>query len=249
MIGTIKKATKILNVISEGKNLPVSLMRISTETGINKATCSHIISTLVEEGYLKKISHSAGYVIGPGIFSLSRFGRYKDDLVSICHPVMKWLQSKTQATVILAVIEGNHKYTIDYLDPQKIFFSRQLNIMPDDIFRTATGKIILANMPLKDSYEICRKEFGDNYESVQIIQDELAKINKKGIVKTYQEQDNHNILGYGAAIFKYSNCVGAIGVAVSCFPEEYKDNSIEEENLKTNLLKARDEISRRLKYT
>ena len=54
MIGSVQKATKILNVISEGKNSPVSLMDISIATSINKSTCSHIISTLAEEGYVKK---------------------------------------------------------------------------------------------------------------------------------------------------------------------------------------------------
>lgn len=54
MIGSVQKTLKILNTISEEKNRPVSLSYISTETGINKSTCSHIISTLVAEGFVKK---------------------------------------------------------------------------------------------------------------------------------------------------------------------------------------------------
>lgn len=65
MIGSVQKAIKILNVISEGKNSPVSLLYISEMTGINKSTCSHIVSTLESEGFVKKISRTKGYVLGP----------------------------------------------------------------------------------------------------------------------------------------------------------------------------------------
>lgn len=95
MIGSVQKAIKILNTISEGKNSPVSLSNISKLTGINKSTCLHIISTLAVEGFVKQISHTLGYVLGPAAYCLSKHGRYDNELVSVCHPLIRWLNKKT----------------------------------------------------------------------------------------------------------------------------------------------------------
>ena len=105
MIASVEKTIKILNTISEGRNSPVSLSSISNITGINKSTCSHILSTLESEGFVKKISHTKGYVLGPAAYCLSRHGRYENEFVSICHPLINWLHKKTGYSVILAVID------------------------------------------------------------------------------------------------------------------------------------------------
>ena len=255
MIGSVQKATKILNVISEGKNSPVSLMDISIATGINKSTYSHIISTLAEEGYVKKISHSSGYVIGPAVFCLSRFGKYSDDFISVCHPIIKWLHKKTKYTIVLAVIESGRRYTIDYIDIEQPLLPEASEIIPDNIYNTATGRIIMANMnsnEIKELYEkteILEKGNWENIESLAELEKALSEIDKHGIVKTCRTENGNLLIGYAAAIFKYTKCVGAVGVAVSCPPEEYENFTEEENMIKNNILKARAEINRRLKYS
>ncbi len=255
MIGSVQKTVKILNTISEGKSSPVSLLHISTVTGINKSTCSHIISTLASEGFVKQISHSKGYVLGPAAYCLSRHGKYENEFVSICHPLIRWLNKKTGYSVILAVVEGGQKYTIDYMDTEKIL-PEISEIMPDDIYRTATGRIIMANMEKADIKKVFEKNgtppegHWDEVTSFETLIAKLSELDKNGVVQTYNEGDDGKILlGYAAAIFRYTKCIGAIGVAVLCTRAEYEQFEEKEKLIKHNIIKVRAEIGRRLRYS
>ena len=255
MIGSVQKAIKILNVISEGKNSPVSLLYISNMTGINKSTCSHIVSTLESEGFVKKISRTKGYVLGPAAYCLSRHLKYESEFVSICHPLIRWLNQQTGYSVILAVVERGQKYTIDYIDTEKLL-PEISEIMPDDIYRTATGRIIMANMDKSDIKEVFEKNgippegHWDEVSSLETLEEELSKLTGNDIAQTYFERDDGKIiLGYAAAIFRYTKCVGALGVAVLCTKEEYEHFEEKESLIKQNIIKARTEIGRRLKYS
>lgn len=255
MIGSVQKAIKILNVISEGKNSPVSLLYISEMTGINKSTCSHIVSTLESEGFVKKISRTKGYVLGPAAYCLLRHGKYESEFVSICQPLIRWLNKKTGYSVILAVVERGQKYTIDYIDTEKLL-PEISGIMPDDIYRTATGRIIMANMYKSDIKEVFEKNgippegHWDEVTSFETLEAKLSEIDRNGIVQTYCVRDDGKImLGYAAAVFRYTKCVGAVGVAVLCTKEEYEQFEEKEKLIKHNIIKARTEIGRRLKYS
>lgn len=255
MIGSVHKTVKILNTISEGKGSPVSLLHISNVTGINKSTCSHIISTLATEGYVKQISHTKGYVLGPATYCLSRYGKYENELATICQPLIHWLNQKTGCSVILAVVEGGQKYTIDYIDSNKIL-PESSEIMPDDIYRTATGRIIMSNMDKSEIKRIFEKNglppegHWDEVTSFETLETKLSELDRNGIAQTCSVIDDGIIqLGYAAAIFRYTKCVGAIGVTVLCTQEEYKNFDEKEKLIKQNIIKARTEINRRLKYS
>ena len=255
MIGSVQKSIKILNTISEEKNNPVSLSAISEITSINKSTCSHILSTLESEGFVKKISHTKGYVLGPAAYCLSRHGKYENEFVSICHPLIRWLNKKTGYSVILAVVEEGQKYTIDYIDTLKIL-PESSEIMPDDIYRTATGRIIMANMDKSDIKRVFEKNglppegHWDEVTSFETLEAKLSELDKNGVAQTYCVRNDSNIMiGYAAAVFRYTKCVGAIGVAVLCTREEYEQFEEKENLIKHNIIKSRTEIGKRLKYS
>lgn len=82
------------------------------------------------------------------------------------------------------------------------------------------------------------------------MEEELSKLNRNDIAQTYSVRDDGKIiLGYAAAVFRYTKCVGALGVAVLCTKEEYEHFEEKESLIKQNIIKARAEIGRRLKYS
>ena len=254
ILGSVLKTTQILNVISEGKNKPVTLLQISESTGIHKSTCSHIISTLLNEGYVKRISQTQGYILGPQVYCLCRHGKYDDELTELCRPILKWLYKKTECAVVLAVVENGKKFIIDYIDTENKILKHNKYISPDDLYRTATGRIIMANMNHNELKEIFDKNglppktHWDEVKSFEDLNYELSKINGKKMIKTKYVKKNENIVlsGYAAALFKNSECIGAIGVAAYC---PLDCNNFMEDNIISSILKARSEIVRRLKYS
>ena len=251
MIASIQKAMQILSTVSDGGTTPTPLYLIAERTGINKSTCSRIISTLVHDGYLVKISASRGYALGPAAYCLCRFGRYGHNLISVCHPFMQYLYNTLGRCVVLAVMEGNTKYLIDYIDDGSIFEQKQ-KIRKDDIYRTATGRVILGNMSREEILAIWGK-YGAPTEAewpeIKSLDDMISyRCSQNSVVTTRKENAKGSVdLGYAIAIMRATRCVGALGIAVMTKKSEEKSfRENEEKNIIKHLLKVAPLISARL---
>lgn len=256
MIKSVKKALKILTILSDNGSEPVTLAYISEKAKIAKPTCSHIMSTLTDEGYAVKVSSSKGYILGPASYYLSRYGKYKNDLITICRPIMNYVAEKCGYSVVLTVIEGSNKYIIDYIDDGTIFDTRS-SIIEDNIYNSATGKIMLSILSDNEIYNVFKKHgiptsrewnAADSYES--LIR-EIKKIRNSDVVKNRVPNEKLGFvnLGYGSPIYDNKNCVAAIGIAMKfTFEKEKLFIENEEAGIKALLIKASKEISRRLKY-
>lgn len=259
MIKSIRKCMQIMSVISDGRGKPVSLLKISQSTDIPKPTCIHIIKSLMEDGYLEQVSHTQGYVLGPSTYYLSRFGKYNQSFVTVCRPVMKWLNRQTGYSTILAVIQGRKKYIIDYVNSDSGYkFNRSdEDIFTDDIYRTATGRVILSHMSdsevekiyslygLPTSYDQWKE-----VESLETLKKELKKIREKSFCQSavHTEKSGLYSFGYAMPIFEKYVCIGAIGVSIRIPPEEYESFKKEEPKVLAALQKATKEVNRRLKF-
>ncbi len=255
MIYSVKKALDILSALSDNNSNPITVTQLAKLVGINRSTCTHLVATLVECGYAERVSYKEGYILGPESYCLSRFGKYEESIISICSPILKWLYKKTGKAVILATIKKDQKFIIESLDNENTVFERKQTIRRDDIYRTATGRIILANMYDDEKISIYKK-YGKPEESVwdevtseKSFLTELHKIDKKSIIKTshYSSKYDAYSIGYGAAIFKGVKCIGAIGIAVTVRSGDTYDSKDEEE-IKANMKKAVAEINRRFNY-
>lgn len=253
MIKSIHKATALLSILADSKGEPVTLADLSVLSGINKSTCAHIISTLEADGYAVKISSSKGYIIGPAAYCLSRFGRYKDGLISVCRPFMKYLYSTTGYSVILAILEGDTKYIIDYIDDGRIFDTKT-KIRIDDIYRTATGRVMLSNLTEDRLFSIYKKyglpnsdewpkfsNFNDFRKYILVKKSEKI-LSCRGINDTGTKIN----IGYATAIYNNVSCIGSLGVAVCISPDEEKNFLRDEEKIKRLLIQCTNQINRQL---
>lgn len=254
MITCVEKTIRILEAISSGKSQPVSLSAISRKTGINKSTCSHIVSTLLEEGYLERISATKGYRLGPALFCLTIYGRYNGEFIETCRPILQWLHKKTGYAVGLATIQNGRTYVIKYINSSPKTLTNEGEIYPEDIYRTPAGRIILANMSDKELLEIYEKNgqpvrgYWDEVTSYETLKEQLKKIDGQGVLRVIDPPDKNNIIwgGYATAIFRYQKCVGAIVISLNDENGTLKSGVEREVELKKLLLKARAEIGRRL---
>lgn len=256
MIHSVQKALHILSVLSDAKSSPVTLKEISFKTGYPKPTCAHLLETLHYDGYVVRASHSEGYLLGPSIYYLTRYGRYKEELVRIAHPVIRSLERKTHATVILSIIQSNQKYIIDYSDIEQNLFSEHPIIRTDDIYRTAAGKAILAHMEQEqikaiwDKYGAPPKGHWDEITSFDSLILALKKIRQQKIVvsKAMEQSGERSAMGIACPLFQHSRCVGAIGIALKPTPERQTFDMETEKQLCNILQKGAREIMRRLSY-
>jgi DNA-binding IclR family transcriptional regulator len=251
MIASIQKAMRILSTVSDGGMTPTPLCVIAERTGINKATCSRIIGTLVSDGYLVKISASRGYTLGPAAYCLCCFGRYGGNLISVCHPFMQYLYNTLGHCAVLAVIEGSTKYLIDYIDDGSIFEQKK-KIRKDDIYRTATGRAILSHMSRDETLAVWQKYGAPNTEEwpeIKTLNDLLDyRIDANSVVTTRMEHTSGEVsLGYAIAVMRDTRCVGALGIAVKTPKSEEKAfRERDEKSIIKHLMKVAPLISARL---
>ena len=255
MIASVEKALGILSALADGENAPITVSALAKTVGINRSTCAHLVKTLVACGYAQRVSHKEGYILGPEAYCLSRFGRYADEIVELCQPVMNWLYKKTGLAVVLAVIANDEKYIIKSLDKEHKVFLKDESIRSDDIYRTATGRVILANMngaDVKKIYEKLGPPKENEWSGIQTydqLAERLAKIAKREIVVTTHRFDGVISIGLGGAIFKGSQCLGAVGLAATFSESEYEEFSTRKGELCEMLKKGIAEINRRLRYS
>ena len=180
MINSVHKAMKVLSIISDSENKPITLSEISQKTGINASTCAHIVSTLAHDGYVEKVSHRQCYILGPETYILTRFGQYDNELISICNPIMRWLKKRHDYTVTLSGIRNYAKFNIHRLDKNHRVILSNEGFMHDDIWVTASGRILLVNMnerELRDLYDKI-KDTDRDIPSYDVMKTELKKILK-----------------------------------------------------------------------
>ena len=242
MIQSVQKAMEILRVVSDGKNHPVPLMEIAQKTGYPKPTCAHLLETLCHDGYAERVSHAEGYRLGAAAYYLTRYGSFEQPLVSLCRPVMRWMERKTHATVILSVLRNRQKFIIAYADTEQNLLREHPSICMDDLYRTATGRAMLAWMEEEELRAIWEQHGpppAGHWDAVRTfgeLTEALKLLRRQAVICS---EDGKNV-GYACPLFCRSVCIGAIGIA--------QKSDLPAEKLLPILKKGTKEILRRLEY-
>ena len=146
MIQSVKKAMDLLTVLSATPEVPIPLGELAERTNINKSTCAHIVDTLCESFYVERVSRKDGYRLGPWAYMLSRYGHYKNSLVNLSKPVLKWLHNNSDASVFISVICNGKKYIVYHIDSVNLLPMSDGNIIQGYLETTASGLLHMANM-------------------------------------------------------------------------------------------------------
>ena len=252
IIKSVKKASAILKKLSDNYPDCLRLDELSRHTGINKSTCIHLLDTLIEEQLVERSGHAV-YRLAAGCFYLTRSGRFDNSRISVCSPVLKWLYAKVNQTVLIAEIQNCTKYVVDYIEGELQIVSSPADIIVDDIYRTATGRLILSRMPRENVAEVVykhglpRSPDWVDFKTYDEFEKELSELRKKTVVFAESESGGEVSSGIAAEIFDRKGNVGAVGIA-------YTNNGKEKISLEQRqiyekyLIKASKEMSRRLSF-
>ncbi len=254
MPNSVEKTMIILRAVSDLKGQPASLELLSNVTKINKSTLAHIVLTLCKNGYLQRISHSEGYIIGPELHFLTRYGRFGESIISVCHPILEYLNRETGSTAVFAVLGSDKKYIIDRAASDGIYNDSKASILNDDLYRTVTGRVLLANCSPDRAMEI--------YNTLGAPEDNLWKeaVTVDGFLSQLKIIGNSpcyylkSVSGkyfwhsFALPIYNQKKCEGALGLAIK------KEHTLQNENTDTEkyislMLKCKKEIERRLRFS
>lgn len=245
MIKSVKKAIDILYYLSNNPETPVSLKQIAADMDMNKSTCAHILDTLCSELVVERVSRQEGYCLGPGAYMFTRHGMYKDTLIRTCIPVMQWLHSQLNATILLTTICDGMKYIIYHVDADEKLITPN-GIIQGSIETTASGKLIMAYMNREALSRVNLRQKDDSvlFDPQQKMQlrEELKEIRENG----YSHIDDVSEKRQSFAFRVHDDCTT---IAAVCILFDNKKDSPAMRNRVVALgKKAADEISRRIKF-
>lgn len=223
MIQVLHRAFDILEKLDSER--PLSLSEIAKHLKINDATCSHIVKTMTERGYVEQVGARKGYIIGPNLYYLGNKGQYRKDLTSVAIPLIHSLVDEIQEDVVLCTLRNYQKFIL-----YKLFGNQEIqinqNCITGDIYQTATGRLLLAN--LKDNE---RKHFisiygmpGSKWPSIRSkkqLYNELDNIRDNNFILN---TDPENVVFIAMPVQDSGSNLTALGIAIPKmrFQEKYQ---------------------------
>jgi IclR family KDG regulon transcriptional repressor len=146
---TIQRALDILNLFKEQGNL--SFNDIQRTVGFNKTTLYRVLSTLLDNQYLKK-GEKGSYELGLNLFILGNRISKEHLLINVSTPHMKDLSQRFGLAAHLGILEGREVIILQKSDPDRLI-KMVCNVggsVPAHC--TSQGKVLLAYAP-KDTVQ------------------------------------------------------------------------------------------------
>jgi len=147
MLLTVKKALDLLTVLSERPDKPQSSGVLAKKVNMHPSTCSVMLKSLVKYGLVDQNGSRQGYTLGPMAYFLTRNGPYQKHIVLAAEPVMRRLVNEFQETVLLAGLSQQGRILLAIVEGNQEIQIAKDRLFLDDIYRTATGRLLLAYLP------------------------------------------------------------------------------------------------------
>jgi len=146
-IQSVERALSLLELLAEATD-GIRLNDIANTLGLNVSTCHHLLSTLMDRGYIAQSGKGRVYFLGNKVLELSKSRIRQFDLADVAMPDLRKLNKLTGETVHLAVLQGDELVTIAVLDSHHaVRVASGPSGKADAVHATATGKAILAWLP------------------------------------------------------------------------------------------------------
>lgn len=217
-IQSVERAIWILKCF-EG-HTALSLSEISRMLSMHKSTVFGLVSTLEIYHLLEQDQDSGKYRLGIELFRMG--SKVNINLRRIAAPYMDKLVGLCGETVNLVIPDGD---SVVYLEkkesPHSIRIATSLG-QREPLYRTATGKAILAKLPPETALDILqRTKFermtSNTLLSVNEVQKQLAAVRRMGYAIDNEELE-YGLVCLGVAIVDSTNKpVGAISVSGPAF--------------------------------
>jgi IclR family acetate operon transcriptional repressor len=149
-IQSVDRAITLIEAIAEAGG-ETTLTDLSHRTQLNISTCHHLLSTLVQRGYVAKVPVRRSYALGARILYLSNACLRQVDLPARAAPFIEQINEKTGETVHLAVLQGDAMMKVAKREARHpVRVDTGALGKTDAPHATASGKAMLAWLPEDD---------------------------------------------------------------------------------------------------
>lgn len=213
MIQVVNRALDILEYVAKERDKEYTLGKIADNLGLNHATCANIIKTLTTREYIEKVGRTRGYRLGTKAYYLTGNYSNKKELLYAAVDPMGELTQKLNEGSILGILRENKRILLhEERSNQEL---QVINKKEKDVYRTSTGRVILACMEDREinsfikKYGLPEKDAWPEVEDKDDLLYELKRIKKKQIAVQISKA---SIVGIGVPLFLGEKVIGSLGI-------------------------------------
>jgi DNA-binding IclR family transcriptional regulator len=244
MIQVIHRALDILELLGSEPERIFPLGEISQLLDLHRATCSNILKTLWERGYVERLPARAGYRLGSLAAPWQGSAEHDREIALVARPVLQQLSQTLNETSLIGVIRGTKRVTLESAacDRDLQVRSRQVR----NVYETASGRLLLAYLPRRrQSAFIERVGLPDEQvwreiRSQKDLEDALLKIRRRELARSDSPE---HVVGLAVPVRREEQVVASVSV----YLPEVRFTARRRKKIISALRKAGEEISRQLK--
>lgn len=243
MVLVIVKALDILEYVARDPEKTYTLSEISQALGLNQATCSNILKTLVAKNYVEHVGRKVGYRLGPMAFNLTNNPAYNQNLILAARDVMEDLTAEVNETSLLGIIRNQKRFVLHLVNSDQDLQVRSKS--ERNVYETATGRLLLAFMSAKEQEQFILSnglptpEVWKEASTREGLDLALRKIARDELAITYSVK---HIIGLAVPIRKGDKVIAALSI----FMPESRFSATKKKEIIRALQEAERKIEARL---
>jgi len=242
---SVKKAFQILKLISGAKR-GLGITELANCLEMSKGTVHGIISALEDSGAIMRAPVTKKYTLGVTLFELGKLAYSQIDLKDLARPVMEDLMERTEESVYVGVMNGDHITILDIVESSHDLKITSPKGTAIPLFAGATGKVVLASMEKPEALNIIRRNGLPRFTEHTITDserylEEVESAKKRGYATDYEEYIS-GVRAIASPIRGWKPLISALWVVG--FKTSLDDHKMED--LIPATKEAAEEISRRI---
>jgi IclR family transcriptional regulator, KDG regulon repressor len=242
---SVKKAFQILKLIS-GANRGLGITELANSLEMSKGTVHGIISALEDSGAIMRAPVTKKYTLGVTLFELGKLAYSQIDLKALARPVMEELMERTEESVYVGVMNGDHITILDIVESSQDLKITSPKGTTIPLLAGATGKVVLASLEETQVLNIINREGLPKFTEHSITDpkrylEEVKSAKKRGYATDYEEYIS-GVRAIASPIRGWNHLILAIWVVG--FKTSIDDHKMEDLIQATR--EAAKEISRRI---
>jgi IclR family transcriptional regulator, acetate operon repressor len=191
-VQSLERALDILEVLSRSER-EMGVTEIGPVVGLANGTTHRLLATLTQRGYVRQVSETRKYTLGPKTILLAYHGRLR--LGPLAKPFLEELMEISQESSNLAALDRSSVVYIDQVPASRMvrMFTEPGNRVP--AHATGTGKALLAYQPQVVLDSILGKGELPRFTprtitDVSMLKEELARIRDQGYAVDSEEMED-----------------------------------------------------------
>ena len=234
-IQSVDRALTLLEILARARDA-MPLGEVAAAARLNASTCHHLISTLVERGFVLHAGRNRGYLLSSRLRELAEIGQSREDISEFARGDLTRLARRLCQEVHLSVLQDGALITrFKAAAPEAPVVGADEVVQMRAAHAAAAGKAILAWLPESVMVKIIsqnglQKFTGNTITGLSELIEEFRWVRRNGYAVDREELQD-GLTGFGAALRDESGAV--IASIAASLPTEmavdpYRDRVVSE---------------------